>query len=48
MMMMMMVVVVLKGAKNKKESSRIISEIEIHSSFQGFRNIFNKPSHVTA
>jgi hypothetical protein len=37
-MMMMM----SKGVKNEK-NRRIISEIEVHPSFQGIRNSFNKP-----
>jgi hypothetical protein len=43
----LVVVMMSKGERNKKESSRIISEIEIRTSFQGLRNSFNKPSHVT-
>jgi hypothetical protein len=47
MMMMMMMMMMSKGAKNKQESSRIISAIKIRTLFQGLRNSFNKPSHAT-
>jgi hypothetical protein len=45
-MVMMMMMMMIREAKNKKESSKIIFEIELCTSFEGLRNSFNKPCHA--